>query len=374
MDSEGTNELLAESRRAFRRLNGLAPAKKRAAHAPDSEQLFRAAHRHRMVGLLHAGGAYTARAWRHAAYGQARHTAELTAEAERLFTALAATLRQVVLIKGPALAHQAWPDPGLRAFDDLDFRCARNDYTALCATLNAAGCQATIADERLRSHYWHFGWGLAFQTAGGFTVEVNHRYFPPHFPAPPTLHAPATDLFASLPLDAHAVLAPTPAFHLLLACMHAFWHGGERLAWVADIAGLLARHPAALAQADADVGRSGFPRRALHTGCFLAERLFGPGLVCRDLPAKAPDAADAFIARLGSNRYPSPAERRHAHQALLDPFERAAYTLRRLSVPGDGDFRRWALPPRRRPLYWILRPLRALLPSPAKGEDTPSQL
>ena len=355
-------ELLARARHAFHAMHALPgapgaapPASGPAAEAPGADDpLLAAARRHRVVGLLRAGGdaRCAGESWRVAAYGQALHSARCAAEAARVFAALDAAAGPALLVKGPALAAQAWPDPGLRAFDDLDFRCPSDAFPAVCSTLGREGYRPELDDERRRSHYWHFGWGMAFVHPDGFRVEVNHRFFPPQYPWPRRL--PSGVGAAPLALDGAVVRAPSPALHLLLSCHHALWHGGERLAWIADIAGLLARHPEAFVLARAVA--PGFARRALLAGVGLADSLFGPESVHARPPVSA--AERLFLEQLRRDRGVNDAERRWLHRSLLSTFERARYAARRAGTPGDGDFRRLRLPPALRPLYWLYRPLR----------------
>ena len=346
---------LQKCRRAFRKLHGLSPAPEDAVLPPEAGgDLLPWARRHRVLGLLYAGGeAGESPAWRSAAYGQAVNSARLAAEAERLYERLAPSVKNLRLVKGPALAAQAWPDLGLRAFDDLDWRCARAAGPALDAALRDAGYRPEISDDPRRGHYWHFGWGVAYLGPGNIRIEANYRSFPPHWPWP--VGDDPADSGVEIRLDHGVVRAPSPAEHLALACGHALWHGGERLAWIADIAGLLARNPEAFARAIA--ATRGFARRALRVGAGLADALFGPGLL-RSPPA--PDAAERmFLEQLRRGGGVSDAERRRLHRSLLSPFERVLYVARRALTPGDGDFRRRVFAPALRPLYWLYRPLRA---------------
>lgn len=352
---------LAWSRQAFRAVHGL-PRAGAAAPVPDAAQdgLFAWARRHRMLGLLQAGLPGAGTEMQTAAYGQAQHTARHLAEAERLFAQLAPALPALALVKGPALAVQAWPDPGLRSFDDLDFLCARRGYSRLCAEMRAAGYSPEIEDPRRRAHLWHYGWGIAFRHPAGFMVEVNHRFFPPHYPWPCRLDARREQPFAAQRLEESDVRTPAPELHLLLGCLHAVWHGWARLAWLADIAGLLVRHPGVFPKAQALAGLCPFAGRTLALGCGLAESIFGPDLAQAPLPAVPPEILQEAVALLSGNaRGLGGRELRRFHEQFMAPPEKAAYRLRRFCIPGDGDFRWLALPPALRGLYWLLRPVRA---------------
>ena len=326
------------------------------------ERLAAWARRHRVTGLLQAVFPGLAANVQTAAYGQARHTALFTHEAARLFALLAPRLSTLALVKGPALAAQAWPDPGLRIFDDLDFQCARGDFPQLVAGLAEAGYLPLIGDPRRVALRWHYGWGLGFRHPDGFKVEVNHRFFPPHYPWPRGLTAGRADLFGTQLLDGVPVRAPGPALHLLQCGLHAVWHGWERLAWLVDIAGLLARHPDSLAQAQALAAGCPFAQRTLAAGAAVAENFFGPGLADGDdRPVADPAVAESAALLTGAAPVPAGRQLRKFHEQFMRPAERAAYRLRRVCTPGDGDFQWLALPPALRSLYWLLRPVRATI-------------
>lgn len=295
--------------------------------------------------------------------GQAFYTARLTMLAEQLCGRFRNSLGNACfLIKGPVLAAQAWPASGLRSFDDLDFRCPQTAIDEVHAGLTAAGFQPLIDSDLQRSHYWHFGWGLTYRHADGFWAEVNHRLFVPHFPCPKQFTS-AVDMqqwCVPVQLDSEPVLAPDPALHLIIACLHAVWHGGERLAWFMDIAGLIQRHPNILATAAQWEGMNEFARRCLRIGHTIANHWFTPD------PMGQHEQQDAELGTvlgmlqqsLISGKRLTTAEQHHLHLTLLSPPARSIVSLRRALTPGDGDFRAIELPERWRGLYWLLRPLR----------------
>ena len=350
------------SRQAFRSLHNL-PQDGAAIPVPAeaTAQLFAWARRHRMLGLLQAGGFGTDSTWQSAAYGQAQHSARSTREAERLFARLAPALPALALVKGPVLAAQAWPDPGLRSFDDLDFLCGRRDFPRLADSMRAAGYVPEIADPRRHELLWHYGWGIAFLHPDGHRVEVNHRFFPPHYPWPCRLDARQEKPFIAQKLDETPVRAPAPELHLLLGCLHAVWHGWARLAWIADIAGLLVRHPGIHARAAELAGRCPFARQSLAAGCGVAAAIFGSDLNADRLPVSGAVAAEAAALLSGSARSLRGRELRAFHEQFMSGPETAVYRLRRIAIPGDGDFQWIRLPPALRGLYWLLRPVRGML-------------
>ena len=375
--SQDAQTRIALCRQAFRALHGLdSDATQPAYSLEDDDGLLRWARRHRVLGLLHAQARSAAPPWRNAAYGQAAFTARCTSLAERLQARFREAVPDIVLVKGPALARQAWPDLGMRSFDDLDYRCPFSAYDALCRTMAAEKCEPEHSDPIQQSHYWHFGWGIMFRHPQGILIEANHRAFPPHFPC---IQSPTVEderRCESLALDTETVRAPTPAHHLLICSMHLLWHGGERLGWVADIAGLLARYPDVFEQADEiSTTESAFARRALNTACALAEKLLGPNLVQISLPMVSAQALRTLEEHLQSDLPPRPASVRALHAALLSPLEKTRYAMRSAFTPGDGDFRDTTFSEKRRWLYWIRRPWRILRkprsPHAAAAQDEP---
>ena len=352
------DDFLPLARRAFRALHGL-PDAGDVALAPDArDRLFLWARRHRLFGLMQAGLPDAGETLRTAAYGQAQHAARQAHEAERLFALLAPRLRTLALAKGSALAVQAWPEPGLRSFDDLDFLCAGSDFPAFAAGMAEAGYAPEVEDPRRRSHLWHYGWGVAFFHPDGFMVEVKRRFFPPQYPWPCPCNWRWKNSFVDLKLEDADVRAPTPALHLLLGCLHAVWHGWARLAWVVDIAGLLARHPGIYLQAQALAKRCPFAENALAAGGAVAEALFGLGLCSASAPPAVIAEASALLR--GTARAMDGRELRRFHETFMTRPEILSYRFRRILTPGDGDFRWVSLPPALRGLYWMIRPIRGM--------------
>jgi hypothetical protein len=357
------DDFLLLARQSFRKMHGL-PCEGEAilprTDAPGQRLAW--CRRHRMTGLIQAGRPDPETDLQSAAYGQALHSARYFQEAGRLFGRLSPVLSFLALIKGPALAVQAWPDPGLRAFDDLDFLCAPDDFEPLLSGMRDAGYSPKPGEPRRLPHLWRFGWGLTFLHPEGFMVEVNHRFFPPHYPWPRGLDGRRKDLFMEQQREEASGLAPVPALHLLLCCLHAVWHGWARGAWLADIAGLLVRHPDAAARARELAGSCPFAQRALAAGCEVAKAVFGPFGMNESRPGVFRPVTDEALRLLnGTGPDPDGAELRGLHEQFMTPAEKTRHRIRRLCVPGDGDFRRLPLPASLGGLYWILRPFRAAL-------------
>lgn len=325
------------------------------------------------MNLLHAGVKIPPddTAWKRQIYGGIVHATRMQEEAGRLWQRLIPEIDDLQLVKGPALAQLAWPTMELREYDDLDFRCNRRDYPALCRGLEQAGYRPQHADPRRNANLWHYGWGVAFFHPDGFMVEANHRLFPPSSPCPAKAFSAAQQVLPSqhASIGDMSIRIPTPAAHLQLACIHALWHGGERLAWLVDIAGLLVRHPDSAHEAMQMASRHRFARTALHTGIAIADALFGPGLVEGQETAlgdlananRIKAAQEAYLNQLYSGIPATFREKLAFQRTLLSLPKRVMNAANVMMVPGDNDFQAWPLPRRLRPLYWLYRPLRGAM-------------
>ncbi len=348
-------------RAAFRRAHGL-PEDAPLSLDPARAQAFcEWARRHRVQGLLFAGIPELAESLQTAAFGQTRFAAQATEVAGKLFTRLKTRLPNLTLVKGPALATHAWPEPGMRSFDDLDILCGKCSFAVMRTRLQTAGCALDVRDRRRARNLWHFGWGVPFRAENHLLVEVKSRFFPPHYPWPKHLTLTQDRLFTELTLDGAEVRAPTPALHLLLCSLHAAWHGWERMAWLVDIGGLLVRQPGVYQEAQALTRRHPFARRALDTSCGMAIHFFGLNASLADAPpVPAPILAQVTDLLNGTARPLRSRQLRALHESLMTCREIITYRLRRALIPGDGDFRWIALSPALRWLYWPLRPLRII--------------
>ena len=193
--------------------------------------------------------------------------------------ALEAAGVEAVAFKGPALAVQAYRHLGLREFSDLDIVVRRADLARAAAVLEALDFRATDRETVLER---------------AFPALQNHYLFlPPESDrAPIELHCEAipwryvapfdTDRLLrrsqSVALSGGVVRSFSPEDLVLVLATHGAKHGWRRLAWVFDVAGLIARNPnldwdAVLAQAR-DLGL----RRTLSVALRLVSDLVGDRL------------------------------------------------------------------------------------------------
>src|SRR5271154_2926317 len=194
----------------------------------------------------------------------------------------------VLVVKGPALAMQAFGDAAMREYGDLDFLVRHADIARATQLMMDAGYQpqiplSAIAAGKIPGQY------MFRQSEAKLLVELHNdrtmRYYPRGLPI--------EQLFARsvrVPMDGREIPAPAVEDHLILICIHGAKHFWERLMWIADVAALITRHPemdwprafAAAEEAGAET--------MLHGGLLLAANVLQlqlPGEILARAPADA---------------------------------------------------------------------------------------
>lgn len=356
---------------ALRRICAAALRGTTVAEAPDAAaaaRLLALAERHRVVPLLAAGTAGAAREpFRRRGLALAQQTVRLERELADIAAALACAGVEFLVLKGPALARQAYAEPGLRAYDDLDLWVASPDLETAVRTLEAAGyCRKEPLSPR----------AAACARRAGIEVALVH---PEHRRLVELAHGPAAlapaaraarellNAAAALDIGGAAVRAPAPVHALLYACLHGAHHGWDRLGWVADVAGCWRRLPPA-AQAEVCVtARRWRVETALGLGLRLAADHLGLELAGRAAGLAAAPRAGALAVRAGLERIEPDTtrvpmlERLRFEDAVRDsPARRLQARAGWLFTPTLGDIAAAPLPAALYPLYALLRPLRLL--------------
>ena len=302
---------------------------------------------------------------REAAVRAGRRSLLLARELCAILDVLDAAGIPAVALKGPALAVYLYGDIGVRQCRDLDVLVRPGDVAETLALLGRRG--------------YRFGPGLkprsearAFATQNhhrlvrddGAIVELHWELAPPDFPFP----LRADDAWPRLEpvrIGGRTVHTLGGEDLALFLCAHGAKHLWERLAWLCDVAALLARRrdvdwAAVLARAR-DRGGERMVLLALH----LAHELLG---------APVPDAvrgrvrADAAVrslgervrARLFAGLHPPTVWEIHAfrwrvrerQRDRMHDFARARFT------PNAADWQLVRLPDRLYALYYLIRPLR----------------
>src|SRR5712664_4932929 len=247
-------------------------------------------------------------------------TLRLTAELFRILDRFTSEGIGALVVKGPVLAVQAYGDPAMRAYGDLDLLVRQRDIRRATELMSVAGYApavplSAIDAGKIPGQYFFSG------QDSKLIVELHNdrtlRYFPRRLPL--------EDFFArkiSVRLDAHEVPALSVEDELLLICIHGAKHFWERLMWIADVAALVIRQTGIDWERVADSARAVGAERMLHTGLRLASDLLKLQLPSEVQAAVRADAVGARLAEQCCKWMPA------AGNAPPGLFERAAFRMR----------------------------------------------
>ncbi|MGI8918740.1 MAG: nucleotidyltransferase domain-containing protein [Pyrinomonadaceae bacterium] len=293
----------------------------------------------------------------------------LTHELQKLLTLFVDNDVRAAPYKGPALALQIYGNVALRQFSDLDILVHPGDVLRARDLLLSEGyAQLPPLTEGQQAVL------LRTQCNLPFTRDRNRMIVELHW----TVSAPAfarpfeTDDFWSRLLDAKletvAIKVPATEDLLLALCIHGSKHLWERLAWVCDIAGLIATETDLNWQELISRARSTGSERMLFLGLRLAADLLEVPLpkhvenalnVDVSVAALAQDVIrDLFTPELtrtgmtGYFRFQLRARRR-----LRDKLNYLRFTF----TPNEEDLVRLKLPPALTFIYYLLRPVRLVV-------------
>jgi hypothetical protein len=291
-------------------------------------------------------------------------TLRLTAELFRLLERFASARIAALVVKGPVLAMQAYGDPAMRSYGDLDLLVRQPDIRGATELMIAAGYQAAVPLRAIDAGKIP-GQYLFSMPDSKLLVELHNDFTLRYFPR----RLPIEEFFARqirVRLDAHEALALSVEDELVLICIHGAKHFWERLIWIAYVAALVSHQSSMDWDLAAGSAKAVGAERMLHTGLRLAADL---------LHARLPDGvsatmrADASAARLVEKILVWLPAAGFAPPAL---FERAvfrlrmrggliaapAYLLRLLLSPTEEDWQGSAEESRHRLLDVLRRPFR----------------
>src|SRR2546425_893794 len=217
----------------------------------------------------------------------------LTAELFRLLESFASEAIGVLVVKGPVLAVQAYGDPAVRSYGDLDMLVRQRDIRRATELMSAAGYVAAVSLSAIDAGKIP-GQYLFSKPDSKLIVELHNdrtlRYFPRRLPL--------EEFFARqirVCVDGHDAPALSVEDELVLICIHGAKHFWERLMWVADVAGLVTRETGIDWGRVADLAKALGAERMLHAGLHLATNVLGAQMPRK---AQATVKADAAAARL----------------------------------------------------------------------------
>lgn len=315
----------------------------------DAARLAALAARHGMLPLLArflgssgVAGAALFGALRSPLLEGARTSMALTAELVALVRALEAQGIRALAYKGPALALQAYGDPALRRFGDLDLVVEPAALDRTAATLQALGFTGdAFATPSRRAAVLRDGHHLAL-ARGAVVVELHWRFGKRIFGYAEDL-AGAWERRDALSIAGASVPVLGVGDHLLALSIHASKDAWPALEGILSIAVLARALPAGEWDAVAARARAWRCARALQVSLLLAEALFAvpapPALRAVLPPDRGARALARRLARRTLAGSSSPAAYYRAQVALRPGLAaRLAFVLRSLFVASPEDY------------------------------------
>ena len=211
-------------------------------------------------------------------------TLRLTTELFRLLDRFNSEGIGVLVVKGPVLAVQAYGDPAMRAYGDLDLLVRQRDIRRATELMMEAGYESrvplsAIAAGKIPGQY------LFFKPDAKLIVELHNdstlRYFPRRLPLEEFLARQIR-----VRLDSREAPALSVEDELVLVSIHGAKHFWERLLWIADLAALVSRQTGIDWKRVQDSAKAVGAERMVHVGLRLASDL---------LKAQLPDHVQAMV-------------------------------------------------------------------------------
>lgn len=288
----------------------------------------------------------------------------MVAELFRLLDLFASERVGALVVKGPVLAVQAYGDPAMRSYGDLDLLVRQRDIRRATQLMIAAGYGAQIPIRAIDAGKIP-GQYLFSKPDAKPLVELHNdctlRYFPRRLPLERFFERQIR-----VRLDSREAPALSMEDELVFICVHGAKHLWERLMWIADVAALVSRQTSLDWDRAAASAKEVGAERMLHTGLQLAASLLRVHLPDKVLPMVK---ADPVAARLASQILKWLPAAGYAPPGLLERavfrlrmrgglVSAPAYLLRLLLSPTEEDWRAGAEENQRAFLDVLRRPFR----------------
>ena len=285
-------------------------------------------------------------------------------ELVRVSEAFAAASIPVVAFKGPVLALQLYDGLAHREYADIDLLVPPDRAEAAQAMLAALGYRCPQGDRAFVRAFLRSQRQVALERPG-FEAAIDLHWAFSNAALPfPLDPRDAWSRLDTIAIGGHAVPTLASEDLALLLAGHGTKEAWHTLAWVADFARMIDRHPhldwaAVLARARGQ--RCG---DAVLLGAAMARQVLGtapPPALAAPLAAsrRVADLADRQAARLQADAA-THGRRENLHDLLLcdRAVDRLWARVRISLTPGPGDYRACPLPRALWPLYWLSRPVR----------------
>jgi hypothetical protein len=199
---------------------------------------------------------------------QVLSTLSITAELFRLMEVLDTQDLQTALVKGPALSMQAFGDPGLRQFGDLDLLVRHRDIRQATERMISAGYNAEVPFTAIDAGKIP-GQYVFRRPNTKLLIELHTERTLRYFPRPLPIEA-MFQRRIRVNMDGHPIPALAVEDELVLICIHGAKHFWERLMWIADVAALVTRQKGLDWAQAITRARAVDAERILHVGLLLA--------------------------------------------------------------------------------------------------------
>lgn len=183
-----------------------------------------------------------------------------------------------LIVKGPAVAHSWYPDPGLRIFNDLDVIVRERDWGRMHRFLTERGFvqEEAMPEPPPKGYPDQVMYETKYYHADqGFKVEVHYDDI---FNAGLVAH----DIDAiwqraeTLTIKQVDIRVLSPADQVVHLCAHAHYHGYVRLNWFTDLAVLVRDHDDAIHWRDVvQIARAEGMGAAVYYSLYYLDRLLG---------------------------------------------------------------------------------------------------
>src|SRR5712692_8313613 len=247
-------------------------------------------------------------------------TLRLTTELFRILEDFASVGIGALVVKGPVLAVQAYGDPAMRSYSDLDLLVRQRNIRRATELMSASGFVPAVPLSAIDAGKVP-GQYLFSKPDSKLIVELHNDHTLRYFPR----RLPLEEFFARqirVRVDGHDVPALSVEDEFVLVSIHGAKHFWERLMWIADVAALVSRQAGIDWERVADSAKAVGAERMLHTGLRLASDLLRTQLPGKVQAAVHADVIAAHLSKQCCNWLPA------AGQAPPGLFERAVFRLR----------------------------------------------
>jgi hypothetical protein len=291
-------------------------------------------------------------------------TMRMAAELVRLLELFALKDIPALVVKGPVLAMQAYGDPAMRSYGDLDLLVRQRDIRRATESLQSIGYQAAVLMDAIDAGKIP-GQYFFSKPETKLIVELHNDFTMRYFPR----RLPIEDFFTRqirVCLDGHDAPALSVEDELILICIHGAKHLWDRLVWIADVAALVSRQTGIDWQRVAKTAKEVGAERMLHTGLRLASDLLRARLPDTVLAAVERDAGSGKLAArvrtwlvAATNGSPTLLERAMFRLRMRGGgFSSPAYLLRLSLSPTEEDWQAGGEISHNRLLEALRRPFR----------------